>query len=374
MLTKYLLMLCLLAGQAHAQLAQTGAGRGTPGGGAPPPTFVGPIDLVGAPTFCLSLRACSGTIAAAGTQKIVNVKRVTDSVACDVLVATSGDIGLTSATCNSSTQGGLTPVAFAGTDATCTGAITTTTLTCSVTLHVGDQITCGTCAPATTVLSGASPTWTIFPSQTVVSQTITATVGLTVPTWYDQSSNATNATFATPPVFLANCPVTHYCIFSNGSTHPGLITIVSGNSPFSFSFVGGRYGNFATTDTVGSASINMGFLAANQAWGFVSAGNATATASDSALHSIQYVLNGASTLIYVDGTATSGSTGTGASGTSIVLFTAGNSVSFPFFGYAEEMVGYVNSVAFTGTTNGNVLQTGQLCNNQFSYWGTAASC
>src|ERR1700733_7804903 len=61
-------------------------------------TYVGPFDAAGATlAHCVSLRACSAAIAAAGTQPIINVTG--GGHACDILPATNGGLGNTSSGC-----------------------------------------------------------------------------------------------------------------------------------------------------------------------------------------------------------------------------------------------------------------------------------
>lgn len=284
------------------------------------PTYQGPGDLVSGATVWVGLRAYSQAVAATGTQKSVNVRRVTDNVACDILIATNGGLGLTTATCNSSTQGGLTPQAFAGTDAAGTGAIAGTTLTMTATLHIGDQITGGTAALGTYIVSGTSPIWTVNISQTVASATLTAMVGLAVPTIYDQSGNSRDAaqgTAANQPFLLVNV--------LNGGTLPTIgttasasqylqATIPSLSQPWSMASVSERTGAFtvfadfmSTYSSPGGAVIQFTNVA-NEANLYAGTATTPVTAADSAAHSFQGVFNGTGNacIIVVDGTAATG--------------------------------------------------------------------
>lgn len=63
------------------------------GGGS---SYTGPIDVVASPTAIYALRAASAAIAAAGTQKIVNVSAsgtTPANVTCDIIVASDGGLG-----------------------------------------------------------------------------------------------------------------------------------------------------------------------------------------------------------------------------------------------------------------------------------------
>jgi hypothetical protein len=89
----------------------------------------------------------------------------------------------------------------------------------------------------------------------------------------------------------------------------------------------------------------------------------TATANDSALHSIQFVINGASSLFYVDGTNTNASSSPGTGGTN------GTSVEIGAEGSNYHVLtGEINELglwnaAFSGSDNSSV------CHNQAAYWG-----
>ena len=67
------------------------------------PTYTGPGDIVSF-TAWYGLRAYSAAVAATGTQKAINITRASDSEVCDVLIATSGSLGLT-ANCTGADSG-----------------------------------------------------------------------------------------------------------------------------------------------------------------------------------------------------------------------------------------------------------------------------
>lgn len=203
-----------------------------------PPTYTGPIDIVASPTALYSLRAGSAAIAAAGTQTIINIRRASDNVACDFLPASTGGFGVTTSTCNSSTQGGVSYGTFVGTDTTCTASISGTTLTlgvgaCTTPLHVNDVLSgagltnpvfitaIGTCGSNT-----ATNTCTLNLSQGVIaSETIVAQVAGFATKVYDQtvgnacagatSCDVVQATAGNQPQFLSNCVNSAPCLVSN---------------------------------------------------------------------------------------------------------------------------------------------------------------
>lgn len=154
-------------------------------------SYSGPGDVISTWSAWGGLRAYTNAIKTAGTQHLIALQN--GGVFCDFLVSTAtGGVGLSVPTCNGSTQGGLTPTAFAGTDATGLGSIAGTTLTFTGG-HVGDTVSGGTTAPGTYIVSGTSPAWTVNISQTVVSAALTLTNSLFVSTIYDQTGNGFNA-------------------------------------------------------------------------------------------------------------------------------------------------------------------------------------
>lgn len=363
-----LLFLSLLASPAHADdMTLIGVGQQPKAAGAA--GYTGPIDVVASPNGFYSLRAGSAAIATAGTQKLVNIRRVTDSVACDVLVATSGDLGLTSPTCNGSTQGGLSTTAFAGTDASATGAIAATALTMTATLHVGDQITGAGVTAGTYVVSGSSPNWVVNQSQTVASETLTATVGLTVVTIYDQSGNAndlTQATGSTQPVFLVNAiNTTKPVLACNGTRYLAKASVTSTAQPLSTTGVAIRTGGTGGFTEIGASSTSntMQFGGSNSAntWYIFSNSIVTRTVTDNAWHAAQGVFNGASSVLNVDGSETSGNVSNlGAlANMGLCAFASGSGI----------WVGNVTEFGWwpVGFSSGN---RSSLRSNQSAYWGT----
>lgn len=365
MMRLILVFVLAFGASANAQMAATGAGLS---GAAVVSGYTGPGDIF-AYTSWYGIRAYNGAVAATGTQKALTVRRTTDSVTCDILIATTGDLGKTISTCNSSTQGGLTPVAFAGTDATAAGAITGTTLTMTATLHVCDQITGGTTAAGTFVVSGSSPTWTVNLSQTVASATLTATVGLAVSEIYDQvgTNHTLQASTGSQPCLLANTlkSGTLPTIAATGST--GLESSTgSASQPFALYGVAERYDG-----TTSVQQIIMGNAGAFQQLSYDAStntvraagtgGSLTKTATDSTLHFMLGTFNGASSLINVDGAETTGDLGgTGSSAPIDIMFQSGGAAGLIGF-WAE--AGLAPSAPSVGNR-------GSLRTNVSSYWGT----
>lgn len=81
------------------------------------PSYSGPGNVVSGAFYWVGLRAYTSAIAAAGTQKIVNVRRTSDSHTCDVLVASNGGLANT-ANCSTGGDNGQTAPSFC-TSTTC---------------------------------------------------------------------------------------------------------------------------------------------------------------------------------------------------------------------------------------------------------------
>jgi hypothetical protein len=361
-----------------------------------PTGYTGPIDIVANPTVFYALRAGSAAIAAAGTQKLVNLRRASDSVACDFLVASSGGFGVTTSTCNSSTQGGITPTAFAGTDATATCTLATTTATCtgaSSTPHVGSAIAgTGLAQPclitAVGTFTGGAGTLTTSIAGTSTScgtisvgETFTMTYGLFVTKWYDQSgTNACSgstpcdlpqATTGNQPQFLPNCGYNSKpCVFQNGTYYLGAVTLAANTaSPLSYTVVAEWTGAFSSFNALISQYNGSGggadygnsanTLRVSQASSF------SATATAGIAHVGNVISNGASSFINVDGTETGGSVST-FQASSYLQVGADATNADKFNGYLWETGMW--PVAFTHGSPSS--QAGQVCGNQAPYYST----
>ena len=180
--------------------------------------YVGPLDAAGiSATACYSLRACSASYAT-GSNNAITVRRASDNTPSNILILSNGNLDV------------ATAASFAGTDATCTGTISGTTLSvtscASGTLHVNDPISgTGITAPAfiTAIGTCASPpgTCTLNAAQTVGSaETITGQVALFVSGAFDQSgsgNNVTQTTLADQPQLLLLCHGSLPCLYVQSS-------------------------------------------------------------------------------------------------------------------------------------------------------------
>ena len=110
------LLLSLLAGAAHAQLLQTGAGK-TAG-----PTYVGPIDAYGTGAISCYLPFACGVAQADGTHVWTNVSRSSDSYTetCDILLGTNG-LSTVATHCSGSSNGTAIATWCAASSGSCQG-------------------------------------------------------------------------------------------------------------------------------------------------------------------------------------------------------------------------------------------------------------
>jgi hypothetical protein len=107
----------LLCVPASAQLTATGVGGGDfgPSSGG---SYTGPGDIVSGATSWYGLRAYSAAIAAAATQKLINIRNIATSETCDVIVATNGGFGNV-ANCSGSSSGDTVAVFCAESSSSC---------------------------------------------------------------------------------------------------------------------------------------------------------------------------------------------------------------------------------------------------------------
>lgn len=301
------LLLGLLAGlsggaYANSPMTLTGSGAGRVVG------YSGPGDLSPGASFFLALRPYNA--ANLNASQVVNLRRSSDN-------ATS-DFGFT--------DGYLDQTAIAawgGTSATGTGAITGTTLTFTGGV-IGGQVTGTGVTAGTFIVSGASPAWTVNISQTVVSTTLTVANGLFVAEVYDQTGNGAHgiqATTANQPIFLLNVVGTELLPTMAGvasSTINLSITLSAVAQPFTLSAVFDHYSSAVNNRFIGPAT-GIGVLTTATGVRFAMGSILNATSSDFVFHADLFVGNGASGVISVDGTETTGAVGATGIGTTLTL-------------------------------------------------------
>lgn len=351
-------------------------------------TYTGPGDVVSGAIAWYGLRAYSA--AKVGT-KAVRVRcgsGGSSGTAFDVNSLTSGnlDTATISSTC--------------GNDGSVTASQSTTVLSITALLSgqvtIGDQVTgtgvsagtyivsAGTCVSGAVV---APCTFNVNNSATVASTTVTAASALFLPNIYDQSGQTycsgpvacdmTQSTAGLQPILLLNAagalntlPAIRYdgTRFFNGASTQNTVP------PLTFSFVMRRTGGSATFNTTMSMyqsgnNPTSDFTNSADTISIFEGTRLTATATDGTFHAIQGVLNGASSVINVDGTQTTGNAGAG--GTNAINICLGIQCvgMFPLVGHILEGGAWVTTNP-TFTTS----QQNNMCNNQRLYWGTPGSC
>lgn len=275
-----------------AQVPMTGAGKGTPGAGV---TYQGPGDIVSGATFWGSCARAYNAAYANGTNSLCDLvdSAAPTSVICTLRVKTTGFVDLTGTYC--------------------TGSVTPATK----------------CAAATGGICNVSKVY----DQTGNSNHLTQTTALNQPTLTFSALNSLPGMSGV----LANNP-------NIGSPN---LTI---SQPYTMVTVSERTGSFTTEQVAvgsGTATIYLGYQAvANTALSTTSSA-ITATASDSAFHALQSVYNGASGVLTVDGSDTTGNNGTGNFSANTFRFFRGNS-GFSLTGIVME-----GGIWPSGFTSGN---------------------
>lgn len=302
------LILALLCGTAQADnLTLMGVGAGNPA------TYTGPGNITSYAAW-YGLRAFTAAIAAAATQKAVNVRNTGSGETCDILIATSGGL--------------------AGTVSNCSGA------------------------------SSGSSVATF------------CTGGCAVPKWYDQSGTGADMTQATaanqPTILFTGCSSGSLpCVKFVGSSSQQMdATISASASPHTYEAVAERNGatsSFGIIIGLNTSDRNHLYFnnAINSAAVAEFSGTVTATASDNAFHVLIGVGNGASTVLNVDNTQTTGSTTNVTSSTGAHL---GVDAGVGLF-----LTALVSEVGYTTTAMSTGDQT-STCHNAYSYWTTSTSC
>jgi hypothetical protein len=306
------LLAILVASVADAQPELTGAG-GTSVSAAT--VYAGPGDVVSGAKAWYGLRAYTLAIANAGTQKLFDAIRTSDSQTCSFLVASNGGVG------NSTS---------------CSGAFGTGSLStfCNAT----------TCS---------------------------------VSKLYDQSGNGfdvTQATVAKQPTIVLNCLGSLPCMQFARASLQALYnaTISTTIQPYTFSFVSlyTDEGNANLHDVIANyngTAAAMDFTQGGTNNFSIYAGNAISfTVTDSAWNNYQIDFNSTSSVVNINGTETSSiNPGNFTADANIAIGDFPN-VGRQFNGKVVEAGFWASN--FTGTQRTN------MCHQQFVYWGTSTSC
>lgn len=307
--------------------------------------YTGPGDIVSSAVGFYGGRAYSAAVAATGTQKGYRVRRASDNTESDILILTTGYLDTAAAT------------SFAGTDATgnATSSGTTVALTgLSGAAHAGDTITgagfVGSYCVSVGALVAGAQTCTSNTSQSIgVSEPVTLTWGLYITKAYNQSGGSApdlaQATAGKQPQLFVSGSYSLMRFVYTASQELDATLAGSISQPYTASSVAlctcadpARAFAAATFELL----LVSGGLAKTYAGSFFS-GSATAVAT---WYAFQAVFNGASSIIYVNSSSTTGNPGASASGTNLSV---GQGYTQMFDGDVREFGIWAS--AFSGANN-----------------------
>jgi hypothetical protein len=369
-------LVLILSAAAQAQFSQFTQGPSS--GSGPGWTLLGDIQAQSAFYGVIAYNAAQ---AAAGTQKVFDLRRGGDNATCSPLIGTNGVVDLTVGTpCNGNTQ---TVTAWpGGSNATCVGSIATTTLTvtsCSAgTLAVNDHITdvnislstyitaIGTCAtpPGTCTVSvsqtAASATFTAVPPELFAAKIYDLSVGSHCAGSCDLTS-LTNT--RQPQLLLTGCGVsgTLPCLTNFSNTSPCCTAQTTGNfTPnasgiFSMSGILWRSGSTNAINFITQNINGLGVAGSAANWNLK---GTTGTITEAATNAAWHVINGAATTTSTSAVNINNVETTG----TVTGSTAAAQISGTFGSITDKLqiisLGYVDNVASSSTIRASIATNG----------------
>lgn len=211
-------------------------------------------------------------------------------------------------------------------------------------------------------------------NETLQPLATTCASSCTVKTLFDQSAasncagacDLAQATSGNRPVFTLNCIGSLPCMTVTSGSSQRMVSPAFTSVPqaWTISSVIQRTANFTTQQNFVQGSTGSGaaifFTTSTNTLALFAASTLPATASDSAFHAVQAIANGASSTLYVDGSATNGASGASAlSGT--ITVGCGTGAANCMTGKFTELG--VWPVGFSGG------QDSSMNSNQHTYWG-----
>lgn len=192
----------------------------------------------------------------------------------------------------------------------------------------------------------------------------------TVKTLYDQTGNGntiTQGTIGKRPKLTVSCVSSLPCMtFASASSQTMQTSAAFSDTSqqWSISVVGNRTANFTTAQVfIGDVSSHSaGFSATSGNAQFNAGSTVDATASNTTIHAIQFVANGASSIIYVDGSSTTVNAGAGTFGVDDLVYLGSLGDSSRYLTGSIMEIGVWPS----GFTGGN---QSSMNSNQHTYWG-----
>lgn len=306
---------CLFATAAHAQLTLLGVENGSKAGG-----YKGPLDAYNVSTLsCAGFMACSHAIAAAGTQQLVSMIRLSDDDFCDVLVkndgtGTPGNV----ANCHTPANNGTAFLTWCG----------------------------GNCE------------------------------GYNNGFWYDQSGNNNPflMNYAGVPPFSTSCSLgQNYCFTSaNGMIYINC-TFCGTTGPYTVAVVTRRTGSFTTEQAAmgfldhSNGYLTLEFTSSANTVGISSTSEFTASATDNVQHVIVATFNGASSGLNIDGVDTTGNIGAAPGSANDIAVMAQN------VNNVLQLTGQISAFVIYDSA-ANATQRGAICHALYLDYGTPNAC
>lgn len=332
-------------------------------------TYTGPGDISAASEW-FGTRGYNAAFAAPGTNKAENIRCSSGSnvnSAFDIDILTTGDLDTATAATDCGNDGSVT--------ASAATTVLSITALGSGQVAIGDQITGSGFVAGTYVISaGTCVSGSVVPpctfnlnfTNTVSSEAVTAAAGIAITEAYDQTGNGHNATQVTAgkqPFLLLNVKNGHSLFACLAASSQGLtFSPVNSAQPFTIATVSERTGVFTSQVAImwGNGS-NIGYWTSTNTIVMYAGSNVTATASDSTLHALTGVYNGASSSAVVDGSATTVNPG-GAGFSSSMGLCVNQAGTNPMTGMIGQAGGW--PIGFSSTQYGN------LHTQDASWWGT----
>jgi hypothetical protein len=367
---------------AGTTIPLTGAGRVFIGsGGGSSAALVFPGDIVSGAWAWWGLRAYNAAYAT-GSNNAINVRRASDNATQNIVILTSGALDITTAN------------SFAGIDATCQGSTTGLSITiaftsCSSTPKVSDTVSgSGITLPEFIVSCGSfvggAGTCTLSKAQNIAAaETVTMQVALFITKLYDQSGNSNctghcdlvQTTTASQPQLIpgvVNGLPGVYCNAANSQflTPSASVSSISLAQPLTtsavFETIASSPGyNPNIVGTVNGTNFQEGGSGSANQYQIYAGTPVTGTMSDGSFHAFQVMWNGASSAVYLDGSATGslnpGTNGGPTNGGDINICSANSGGVNFFLGYIQE-VGLWSGAFSAGNQS-------SMNSNQHTYWG-----
>jgi hypothetical protein len=189
-----------------------------------------------------------------------------------------------------------------------------------------------------------------------------------VTTLYDQSgtNNLTQGNAANQPQLILSGLGSLPIMQSTGSQFMFVTTSTVDTQPFTASAVAIRTGSFTSSGmclTSQSPFVQLGFQSVANTLHFFAGTDINVSANDNVWRSLNAVYNGASSVLYVDGTANSGNAGTNNWGSAGTTWGFMGFVGGSYILNGDQTEGGLWPIGFSAT------QAANMSTNQHSYWG-----